>query len=200
VCDVFDGAHIIEQAPLQDVDLLQRLNQYFANLDLRLRQGQGWLIYNARGQRARRITGFLQQHVQSADLPFSHYFLPWRDFALTSYLVEVELQTLPQREPELSERSRREYQIAQRVSRQSLARMVTSDLLILSDLEPQQPHEILHLEETIERRYRNRLATILITPEQPHELATVVARLAETGEEAWTRMSMRLYETSLIAV
>lgn len=200
VSDMFDGAHLIEQVPLQDVDLLQRLNQYFANLDHRLRQGQGWLIYNARGPRAGRIAGFLQQHVQSAELPFSHYFLPWRDFALTSYLVEVELQSLPGRETESSEHSRQEYQIAQRVSRQTLARMVTADLLILMDLTPQQPHEVGYLEETIERRYRNRLATILITPEQPHELALDVARLAEHGEAAWERMATRLYETSLIAV
>ena len=197
---MLDGAHLIEQVPLQDVDLLNRLNQYFASLDLRLRQGQGWMIYNAKGQRARRITSFLQQHVQNAEVPFSHYFLPWRDFALTSYLVQVELQSLPEREPELSERSRQEYQIVQRVSRQTMARMVTADLLILSEMAPQQPYEVGYLEETIERRYRNRLATILITPEQPHELAQAVARLAEQGEAAWARMSNRLYETSLIAV
>ena len=197
---MFDAAHLIEQVPLQDVDLLQRLNQYFANLDLRLRQGQGWVIYNARGPRARRIAGFLQDHLRNANGEFSHYFLPWRDFALTSYLVQVELQTLPEREGDLSEKARREYAIAQRVSRQTLARMVTSDLLILSDLEPHQPYEIDHLEQTIERRYLSRLATILLTPEQPHELASDVTRLAEHGAETWARMSDRFYETSLIAV
>jgi hypothetical protein len=200
VCDVLDGAHLIDQVPLQDADLLQRLNQYFQTLDHRLRQGQGWLIYNARDGRAGRINQFLQQQLVSAEIPFSHYFLPWREFALTSYLVQVELQNAPEREDEMSERSRREYAIATRVSRQTLARMVTSDLLILSGLVPRYAYEIAYLEETIERRYKQRLATILLTPEQPHELALDVTRLSERGAETWERMAERLYATSLIAV
>jgi hypothetical protein len=197
---VFDNARLIEQAPLQDVDLLQRLNQYFATLDMRLRQGQGWVIYNAGGVRASRITKFMAESLRGVELSFSHYFLPWREFALTSYLVEVELQNLPERESELSERSRKEYAIATRVSRQTLAQMVTSDLLILSGLIPQHEHEVQYLTETIERRYNQRLATILMTPEQPHELARDVARLAHRGEETWSWLSERLYATNLVAV
>lgn len=197
---MFDGAHLIDQIPLQDADLLQRLNQYFESLDSRLRYGQGWVIYNARGTRAGRITQYLQQHLQTSSVPFSHYFLPWRDFALTSYMVQVELQTLAYRGPEATDRTRNEFAIATRVSRQTLARMMTSDLLILSGLAPQQAHEVDYLDETIERRYSSRLATILLTPEQPHELAHDVTRLAEKGTETWERLSTRLYETSLIAV
>lgn len=197
---MFDGAHLIDQIPLQDADLLQRLNQYFESLDSRLRYGQGWVIYNARGTRAGRITQYLQQHLQTSSVPFSHYFLPWRDFALTSYMVQVELQTLADRGPEATDRTRNEFAIATRVSRQTLARMMTSDLLILSGLAPQQAHEVDYLDETIERRYSSRLATILLTPEQPHELAHDVTRLAEKGTETWERLSTRLYETSLIAV
>lgn len=197
---MFDGAHLIDQVPLQDVDLLQRLTQYFSTLDVRLRHGQGWVIYNAQGPRAGRITRFLQQALHSADIPFSHYFLPWRDFALTSYLVEKELRSSEDDDVSMPERIRQEYQIATRVSRQTLARMVTADLLILNGLAPQHQHEVVYLDETIERRYKGRLATIILTPEQPHELALSVSRLADEGERTWTRLSTRLYETNLIAV
>lgn len=197
---MFDGAHFIGQVPLQDADLLQRLNQYFSTLDFRLRQGQGWVIYNAAGPRAGRITRFLQDALRSADTPFSHFFLPWRDFALTSYLVEVELRGDVQQDNSLSEKERQEHAIATRVSTLTLARMLTADLLVLNGLAPRYPHEVTYLDETIERRCKGRLSTILLTPDQPHELALSVTRLADQGEQTWSRMSSRLYETSLIAV
>jgi hypothetical protein len=197
---VRDEAHLIEQAPLQDVDLLQRLNQYFATLELRLRQGQGWLIFNATGSRAGRITRFMRDRLEATDLPFSHYFLPWPEFALTAYLLQGELRATPERHEDMSDRERQEYQIATRVSRQTLARLATADLLILSGLSPQHAFEVSHLDQTIERRYRSRLATIIMTPEQPHELAMDVVRLGEGGEAAWSRISSKLYETNLIAV
>jgi hypothetical protein len=200
VTAVNDAAHIIDDVPLQDVDLLQRLNQYFATLDLRLRHGQGWVIYNVRGKRSARITNFLQQRVGDSGVPFSHYFLPWRDFALTAYLVQVELQSLSEREQGMTEAERREYGIATRVSRQTLARMVTADLLILNGLVPKNEREIQYLDETIERRYKQRLATILLTPEQPHELAADIFGGSERGPEIWDRLSDRLYRTSLIAM
>lgn len=189
-----------QPTPLQDIDLLQRLTRYFDELDLRLRLGQGWLIFNASGARAGRINRFLLDHVETASVPFSHYFLPWRDFALTAYLIQNELhELLGDHADESSSIPRAEYAIAASVSRQTLARMVTSDLLVLSGLTPRHGHEIRYLEETIERRHRYRLATILITPEQPHELAIEVSR-ASGGQDAWTRLSSRLYETSLVAV
>lgn len=200
MCDVLAGAQLIDQVPLQDVDLLQRLNHYFSTLDFRLRQGQGWVIYNTAGTRAGRITRFLHQALQTADVPFSHYFLPWRDFALTSYLVEVELRDVDGRDHTLTDRVKHEYAIATNVSRQTLARMVTADLLILSGLAPQHQHEVSYLDETIERRYKGRLATILLTPGQPHELALSVSQLADEGEQTWLRLATRLYETNLIAV
>jgi hypothetical protein len=45
-----DAAELIEQAPVQDRDLLQRLSLYFDMLDQRLRNGQGWFIFNASGR------------------------------------------------------------------------------------------------------------------------------------------------------
>jgi len=200
MCTVYEGVHLIEQVPLQDVDLLQRLNQYFSTLEARLRQGQGWLIYNASGNRAGRINRFMHERLRSTDLPVSHYFLPWRDFALTSYLLQRELLDAEGRADEMSERERQEYQIATRVSRQTLAQMATADLLILSGLTPQHEFEVDYLDKTIERRYMSRLATIILTPEQPHELAMDVARLANRGDEVWARMSTKLYETNLVAV
>ncbi|HEX5164857.1 MAG TPA: hypothetical protein VFV93_05635 [Thermomicrobiales bacterium] len=197
---MFDGAHLIEQVPLQDVDLLQRLNNYFATLELRLRQGQGWLIYNASGNRAGRINRLLLDRLSATEFPFSHYFLPWRDFALTSYLLQGELQQAPGKREEMSERERTEFAIATRVSRQTLARLATADLLILSGLTPQHPFEVNYLDETIARRHKSRLATIILTPEQPHELALDVVRLGGDGGEAWERMSTTLYETNLVAV
>jgi hypothetical protein len=194
------NAYLIDEVPLQDVDLLQRLNQYFSTLDQRLRHGQGWMIYNASGTRAMRLTAFIQQRVGEADLLFSHCFLPWRDFSLTSYLVQVELKSLADQERDLSENARKEYAIATRVSRQTLARMITADLLILNGLVPQHEWELQYLEDTIERRYRHRLATILLTPEQPHELAADVARVNEHGAETWARIAERLYKTNLIAM
>lgn len=198
---MFDGAHIIDEAPLQDVDLLQRLNHYFASLDARLRQGQGWTIYNVKDERATRLTGFIARQLGGVgDVVFTHFFLPWREFALTAYMVQIELQTLSEHERELPERARQEYAIATRVSRQTLARMVTADLLILNGLVPRHPHEVQYLDETIERRFKSKLATILLTPEQPHELAADVVRLADHGAETWERINDRLYRTNLIAV
>ena len=198
---MFDGAHIIDEAPLQDVDLLQRLNHYFESLDVRLRQGQGWTIYNVNGERGARITSLLSRQLRgAANVVFTHFFLPWRDFALTSYMVEVELHTLSERERDLPERERTEYAIATRVSRETLARMVTADLLIVNGLLPQHAHEVQYLDETIERRYQSKLSTILLTPEQPHELAADVTRLADHGAATWERINERLYSTNLIAV
>ncbi len=195
-----DPTQPTEQTPLQDIDLLQRLTRYFDELELRLRQGQGWLIFNASGARAGRINRFVLDHVQTTSVPFSHYFLPWRDFALTAYLIQNELHdNLGDDAAAASAIPGDEYQIAISVSRQTLARMATSDLLVLSGLAPRYSHEIRYLEETIERRRRYRLATIIITPEQPHELAMEVSR-AGGGLDAWTRLSSRLYETSLVAV
>ena len=197
---MLEGAHPIDQVPLQDVDLLHRLNQYFSTLELRLRQGQGWLIYNANGNRAGRINRFMHDRLTASEFPFSHFFLPWRDFALTSYLLQRELLDTPGRQDEMSERERKEFAIATRVSRQTLTRLATADLLILTGLAPQHEFEVSYLDQTIDRRYTSRLATIILTPEQPHELALDVSRIGADGGEAWARMSTKLYETNLVAL
>jgi hypothetical protein len=197
---MMDRGYIIDDISLQDLDLLQRLNQYFATLDLRLRSGQGWVIYNVSGPRSTRLTRFLQEHLNQTSWAFDHYFLAWRDFALTAYLVTEELAEMSAKEPELSEHAKREYAIAARVSRHTLAKMVTTDLLILSGLHPRTEHELSYLDQTIERRYQQRLSTILMTPEQPHELAADIARISQHGDAVWKRLSDRLYRMNLVAV
>lgn len=185
--------------PLRDRDLLQRLNLYFDSLDTRLQQGEGWVIFNANGSRSARITSYLLHRLRETTLK-SHYFVPWRDFSLTSYMVEVELQSLDISPDRLPGNLKREYDIATRVSQQTMIQMVTADLLIVNELLPRHGHEVRYLSDTLESRYRSRLATIIVTPEQPHELAEDVTRLAEHGRDTWGQLSHRLYEMNLIAV
>lgn len=187
------------QLPLQDRDLLHRLNLYFDSLDSRLQHGEGWVIFNANGPRSARITQYLLHRLRETKL-MSHCFIPWRDFSLTSYMVEVELQSLRQPPEQLPGNLKREYDIATRVSQQTMIQMVTSDLLIVNELLPRHGHEVRYLNDTIESRYRSRLATIILTPEQPHELERDVTRLADRGVDTWGTLSNRLYEMNLIAV
>lgn len=190
----------VEQIPLQDRDLLQRLNAYFDTLETRLRLGEGWLIFNATGARAARINQFLLYRMQLLRPLLSYQFMPWRDFSLTSYMVQVELKSITAEQDELTGKAKQEFDIATRVSRQSMVGAVTADLLVLSGLRPQHSHEVTYLEDTIAHRYRGRLATIILTPEQPHELAEDITRHSVLGEESWRRMSAVLYETSLVAI
>lgn len=189
----------IDNVPLQDRDLLQRLNLYFDSLESRLQQGEGWVIFNAAGTRSARITRYLQQRLRES-ANGSHFFVPWRDFSLTSYMVEVELQAFQLQQDALRGKQKREYEIASRVSQQTMIHMITADLLVVNGLAPRYSHEVHYLNDTIEARYRSRLATIILTPEQPHQLEEDVTRLADQGADIWGQLSDRLFETSLIAL
>jgi len=188
-----------EQPSLHDMDLLSRLTQFFEALDQHLRAGHGWFIFNARGQRGARITAFILGRLADYQLLYTYYFVPWRDFALNAYMVEVELQSLAAQRQVLQGRVRQEYDIATRVSRDNVAKMMVSDLLIVAGVLPQHRHELVFLDQAVERRYRHRLSTILITPAQPHELAFEIERVAP-GERYWERLFERMYERSLIAL
>ncbi len=188
-----------KQPSLQDVDLLGRLTQFFDTLEQHVRAGHGWFIFNARGQRGNRITAFILGRLAEYQLLYTFYFVPWRDFALNAYMVEVELQSLAAQRQSLQGRAREEFDIATRVSRDSLARMMVSDLLIVSGVQPRHRHELVFLDQAVERRYQQRLSTILITPAQPHELAWQIERVAP-GERFWERLFERMYERSLIAL
>src|SRR5918997_2619301 len=73
-----DSGSLIEQAPIQDRDLLQRMSLYFDTVEHRLRHGEGWLIFNAGHRRAQRIAGFIQHRLTEHTPPVSYFVMPWR--------------------------------------------------------------------------------------------------------------------------
>jgi hypothetical protein len=195
-----ETSEIIEQAPLQDQDLLQRLSSYFDAFDSRLKKGQGWFIFNAPSGRSRRISSFIQTRLNDYGSRVSFYVVSWRDFALSAYVNEV---GLPQLAPEAADGSNarlvREVELARRVTQDTVDHLVFSDLLVLIGLKPTQAHEAVFLDRTIDGRYRQRLATILLTPDPPEELAAEFASLDPT-KTYWERLFNRMYETSLVAL
>lgn len=184
---------------LQDRDLLQRLNLYFDALETHLQSGEGWLIFNARSGRDSRIARYIQQRV--ADAPsISAFVVPWRDFSLTAYMVEVELQSAQARLAGMEPKHKREVEIANKVSQQTMIRMVTDDLLIVPGVSVRHSHEVRYLSATILARYNGRLATILLTPDSPHDLEGSITRHSDTGSAAWRDLSQRLFATSFLAL
>ena len=194
-------AHEIERIePMtQDLDLFSRLNQYFEQIDQNIANGLGWLIFNASGGRARRISNHVLEGFRQVDLPITFQHVPWRDFALNSYMVEVELQAIRESEEELSEHEQDEFDIATRISRDSLVKMVAADVLVLSGVEPKHRHELELLDQTIERRHNLMSVTIMLTPTQPPTLAIDMARIAP-DDTFWDRIFDRLYRRCLVAV
>ncbi len=187
-----------DSLPLQDLDLFGRLSQYFDALDVHLRAGQGWFIFNASGVRAARISAFIANRLREVGPFISTYLIPWREFSLNSYMVGIELQSIS--EPDALEgKARTEFDIASRVSREHMVRLVASDLLILTGLQPSHPHELEFLDETIGRRFSQRLSTILVSPELPQDLSARFAEIAP-GSQLWDRLFSRMYERSLIAL
>ncbi len=183
---------------IQDRDLLGRLTQDFDSHQLRLREGEGWLILNANRARGGRLARFIAERTAEYRPLFSSYALLWRDFALNSYMVNVEL---PDKDPArvADVRLQQEYRIADRVSKDMQYHMLYSDLFVLSGVQPAQPHEALQLDRVVAERQRRRLATILITP-RSLELLAADFRAADPSDKLWNGFYQRIYETSLIAV
>ena len=196
-----DALAIIEQAPLQDRDLLQRLSLYFDGFHHRLRQGQGWFIFNAPGTRANRITSFIQYRLADYNPEVSACIMLWRDFAINAYVKEIGLSELsPEVEsPAPDPRVKQEYEIAVQVTRQAYFQMSSADVLVLSGLKPSHEHEAVVLDSMIEERYRQRLATILLTPDMPKELEANSESI-DPSRGVWDRLFQRMYETSLVAL
>jgi hypothetical protein len=195
-----NASTIVEQAPLQDQDLLQRLSIYFDAFDSRLKKGQGWFIFNAAPGRSSRISAFIQARLGDYGTKVSSYVVTWRDFALSAYVHEVGLpQLAPEAEDARDDRLRWEFELAQRVTRDTYDQLVFSDLLVLVGLKPSQAHEAVFLDKTIDGRYRQRLATILLTPDMPEELAAEFASV-DPSRTYWDRLFARMYETSLVAL
>jgi hypothetical protein len=195
------ASELIEQAPLQDRDLLLRLSQYFDAFEHRLRQGQGWFIFNANGGRSHRISRFIQHRVSDDYPDVSAYVVPWRDFAINAYVNEVGLAELAPRaiESSASAKTKQEYQLAKHLTEATWERMLQSDLLVLIGLKPQHWHEATFLDRALDGRYRQRLATILMTPEMPRDLEAEYESVDPT-HTFWDRLFSRMYETSLVAL
>ena len=184
--------------PLQDIDLLARLSQYFDTLDQHVRSGNGWFIFNAAGPRGARVASYIVGRLGELSPHVSYCIAPWREFSLNAYLVEVELQSLAQHVG-TDGRVKQEFDIATRISRDSMVKMIASDVLVVTGLRPAHLHELRFLDQTLERRYNDRLSTILVTPEQPHQLPEVFHEVAP-AMPFWDRLFGRMYERSLIAV
>src|SRR5579883_599638 len=194
---------MIENISVQDRDLLGRLSTYFDSIDLRLREGQGWLIFNADRQRAGRIGRFIGDRMREYQPMMSFYLVPWRDFALNAYVLKVELASTSASDVNAltDPRQKQEYIIAGRVSQDMYYQMRYCDLFVLNGVNPSYPHELGYLDQILADRYQNRRASILITPCMPHELAAGFQALAhDDGNEAWKRFFSRLYDTCLIAL
>ncbi len=89
-----DATELVEQAPVQDRDLLLRLSLYFDAFEQRLRQGEGWFIFNADGKRGKRISTFIERRLDDVGGDVDACMMPWRDFALSAYVREVGLPEL----------------------------------------------------------------------------------------------------------
>ena len=197
-----DASSMIQQAPLQDRDLLTRMSLYFEGLDQRLRQGQGWLIFNADGARMQRIAGYIDARLRQ-DFPevFTHSML-WRDVAISAYVSEVGLGELkPGGAPtgNGTDVEKREYDLAKRITEDTCERMAFSDLLVLVGLRPTTWHEATFVDKMIDERYRKRLATILLTQQMPQALEAAFDGL-DPSKTFWPRLFGRMYETSLVAL
>jgi hypothetical protein len=196
-----DVSDFIEQAPLQDRDLLLRLSLYFDAFEHRLRQGQGWFIFNAAGGRSSRIARFIQHRVADYYPGVTTYLVPWRDFALSAYVNEVGLRELEPQAivPTADPKAKHEYQVAKRVTEDTWNRLLRSDLLVVIGLKPAHWHEATFLDRAIDSRYRQRQATILVTPEMPKDLEAEFESFDPT-HTFWDRLFTRMYETSLVAL
>lgn len=183
---------------VQDRDLLARLSQYFDTVQMRLREGQGWLIFNADRKRGARITQFVAERVGEYRPLLSYYLLPWRDFALDAYITNVELPAKDQSQTD-DVHVRQEYRIADRVSQDIRYHMLYCDLFVLTGIAPSHAHEALHLVHVVEQRHDRKMASILITPKMPGELAADFRAMDPSGS-LWERFFGRMYETSLIAL
>jgi hypothetical protein len=194
---------MIESVSVQDRDLLGRLNAYFDNIDLRLREGQGWLIFNADRERTGRIGRFIGDRMREYRPLMSFYIVPWRDFALNAYVLKVELASGAQAasNPPSDPRQQQQYAIAGRVSQDMYYQMRYCDLFVLSGVRPSYPHELGYLDQIIAERLQSQRASILITPLMPHELeAEFRAVDRDSGGQVWERFFNRLYDTCLIAL
>jgi hypothetical protein len=185
---------------VQDTDLLSRLNNYCDHLGQRLEQGQGWLIFNSTRERGARILRLLSSGLGGYGPTLDHYHLPWRDFALHTYISTI---TLPQdaalvaAEGEDSPR-RREYMLATGVANATAFQIAHADLLILSGINPTTFPEVLALSQATANRITRRRATIALTAHDPWSLARAFNEADPTGT-TWNQFYKAMHRANLIA-
>ena len=185
---------------VQDTDLLSRLNNYCDHLEARLEQGQGWLIFNSTPERGTRILRLLSSRLSGHGSTLDFFHLPWRDFALHTYISTV---TLPQdaaliaTEAEGSPR-RREYTLATGVANATAFQIAHAELLVLSGVNPANQTEALALSQATVNRVARHRATIALTPHDPWSLAGAFNAADSTGT-AWTQFYEGMRRASLIA-
>lgn len=186
--------------PVQDADLLARLNAYFDNLNQSLEQGQGWLIFNSGRDRGARILRLMLERLDLYRPFISLYHLSWRDFALHAYVSSVALP----RDASLIEREqgdsshRREFAIASNVATATAFQLTFADLVILSNIDPSQLHETIALSQTAVERAARRRAVIALTRHDPWSLAGAFNAGDPTGT-TWRHFYSAMRDTSLIA-
>jgi hypothetical protein len=193
-----ESESLIDQAPIQDRDLLQRMSLYFDAVEHRLRQGAGWLIFNAGGRRSGRIASFIQHRLAEHTPPVSYFLMPWRDFALSAFVTDVGLPSLA---PAVASdaRARAEFDLAARVTSSTWTRMLSTDLLVVVGCKPSHRHEADLLDRTLQNRQAQRLATILLTPVMPQQLEAELETVAPE-QHYWESIFGRMYETGLVAM
>lgn len=193
-----DSDSLIDQAPIQDRDLLQRLSLYFDTVDHRLQHGEGWMIFNASGRRSRRIAGFIQNRLAEHRPPVSSFFMPWRDLALSSFVTDVGLPSLAS-EVTRDARAQAEFNLATRVTSTTWAQMASTELLVVIGCKPAHRREAELLDRTLEARHAQKLATILMTPDMPSELEADLATV-DPERRYWNSIFGRMYESGLVAM
>jgi hypothetical protein len=183
---------------IQDRDLLSRLNSYLEGLDSYLREGIGWLIFNADRQRTARIVNFMVDILKCRQPPVGFTLMPWRDFAMNAYMLKIELAHQPRQAEGGDPKVAHEYRIATHVSLELYRQMVEQSLIIITGLVPRHSHEAVHLDEILDHRVQHRQATVIITPRMPDQLAADFEAI-DPSKRLWQRIFSRLYETTLIA-
>jgi len=74
-----------------------------------------------------------------------------------------------------------------------------SEMLVLIGMRPRSWHEAVFLDQTIDERYRKKLATILLTNAMPEKLEAEFNGV-DPSQTLWSRLFARMYETSLVAL
>jgi hypothetical protein len=183
----------------QDRDLYARLNQYMDTVEANLKQGRGWFIFNADRARAARISNLLLQRLAEYRPFISYFHVPWRDFSLNAYMKEVELNKEEQQQPPEDQHLKKELHIAKRITTDTSWAMLVNDLVIITGLAPHHRHEAQRLAQVLEGRLTRQMATVLVTPRMPHELAEDFDTLApETN--FWGNLYRKMYETGFMAL